>query len=1045
MLKKKGAKSVSDQLNEAMPVGFHAALGVSHEMQEARAKAEESGFSRKADAMYGLGMGSGGVPRGPITYVDPMFDPILFLFPKDRIDEINKRLRHYYETDPIVGSAIDLHTALPLSDFYLECENKQNEQYWNDWKDRVGVMEFLRGLVHDQWLTGEGVGLPVWDDYNFEISHFNQYPPENVDIIQTYVTPRKFFMLKPDPKLREKVNSGNDLDKSIMMMMDQKYIDSLKEGKPYFLGSDEKVMYLARLTTKYRNRGISLLSRCLKDLLYKDRLRLLQTVIADRHMYPIKLFKLGSESRGWIPNKKHFDRLQSLLAQAQGDPDFPFSEDTQLLTEDGWKYYYEFSKFDKFATLNPETGAMEYHKSVAMHVRDYEGEMVHIESGSVDTLTTPEHWHWAQPVESKNSKGERISYSWRSIRAKDLTGLYRLRTTPDSWAGTLHHEDKMAPKIYEKTVSDVECEPTGTTLPAEIVHMVKIKSMEMRLDDFLRLSGFFISEGCVWNAGEKSTYTKRKWRIQIAQNADKREFNDIMSGIIARAPFKINKTDKKMHKKAHLCYGIYEPIIVEFMRDQFGIGVFNKHIPKWMKALPAKYLRILFDSLMLGDGTQHKKFGVPARMYPTSSKILMEDVREITLKLGWHSSISVIHPSSENQLTEKHYHVLIQSAGDRKCPRGAKVTLKSNMIKRVPYKGKIFCPTVPPNHLVFARRNGKVVISRQCLLYHFGLQVDYIGTKDKVANLVPEFEWIEKQLMAGLFVNEEMIHGGMPSAVRDTVNMRMLMYRYIDIREKVERMLTTHVFLPMARARGFYRKGGKAAAMAMEKKMMKFASGKSMDVPGSYVENSELFRVANSVSGNLDLSAYDIPRPIWKKMNLVNNAAEQQIMLNLEEEGKIPLEMVFDMLGLDPRVVKAKLEAQEGTVFDSLHRQMRDEIGKTGKIRKQVLMGYKTKDWDIDSLDEADAGVPGLGGKPPTGGKKPMMPSLGGDVLPGAPKTKAPSKPPAVGGGDIGAIPGGPVGKAPIPVKPAPTAPPPAILPMAPVPAIPASPTGGKP
>ena len=630
-LNRKGAKELQAKLDAAMPQGFRASLGVSPGMQDAKEKAGDA-FSRTASSMMGMGAGGpGGVTRGPLMYNDPLFDPILFLFPKDRIDEINKRLRHYYETDPIVGGAIDMHTAFPLSDFYLECENKDNEKFWNDWKDRVGLMEALRCLVHDHWCCGEGVMLPIWDDYNFEISHFNQYPPENVDIVQTYVTPKKFFMLKPDPKLKEKANSANELDQNIIKMMDPKYVESLKEGKPFFLGSDDKVMYLARLSTKYRTRGISLIARALKDLLYKDKLRLLQLTFADRHMFPIKIFKLGSESRGWIPNKKHFDRLQALLSQAQNDPDFN-------------------------------------------------------------------------------------------------------------------------------------------------------------------------------------------------------------------------------------------------------------------------------------------------------------------------------------------------------------------------------------------------------IIYHFGLQVDYVGTKDKVANLVPEYEWVEKQVMAALFVNEEIIHGGMPSAVRDTVNMRTLMYRYMDVREKIERIMITHIFLPMARARGFYRKAAmEKIAKQAGKGFVKTASGKQVEVAGDKIEGTNLFRIANSVSGNLDLSAYDIPRPVWKKINLVNNAAEQQIVLGLEDAGKLPVESVYDMLGMDPRIIKSKLEAQDGTIFDPLRKQIRDEIAKTGKIRKQVLKGVKTKDWDLDSIDdEMGPQAPAA----PGAAKKPALPPPpSGAPLPekGKEKLKAPPPPP---------------GGAPIPVKP-PAAPPPKPT-TAPVPPAPA-------
>jgi len=625
------AEKLRAELDESGPMGFKASFHRDLNARETQlnriasdmatgAKTPE-GFSRKADGAGFSSLG-GDVGRTPMLYVDPMFDPILFLFPKDRVDEINKRLRHYYETDPIVGNAVDLHSTLPLSDFYLECEDPEIEQYYNDFKDRSGLLEFLRCLVHDYNLLGEGIGLPIWDANNFEWSHFNQYPPENVDIFRTYVTPTAFFSLKPDPKLVEKVQSSSSTDKTLLNMMDPAYVESLKDGKNFLLGSDKKVIYLARQTTKYRNRGVSILSRCLKDLLYKDKLRLLQLTFVDRHMFPIKIFKLGSESRGWIPNKRHFAKLQALLAQASNDPDFN-------------------------------------------------------------------------------------------------------------------------------------------------------------------------------------------------------------------------------------------------------------------------------------------------------------------------------------------------------------------------------------------------------LIYHFGLQVDYVGTKDKIWNLIPEFEWVERQVMAALFVNEEVIHGGVPSAVRDTVNLRTLMHRYADIREKIERMMITHIFLPIAQARGFYRK---AAIDKMKRQgnvemhMIKVA-GKDQEVPVEWIDKAKgIYKIASTRHAGLDISAYDIPRPIWKKMNLVNNVAEQQLLINLEAEGKFPMDMIYDMLGFDPKIIKRKLKENYSTPFDPAWRTIREETAKDKAIRMQVLEGKKPDEWVLPPDGSLEGITPGATPTPP---KKPAPSVPGGGGGGGAAKPPAPEKPAPPSGNGVGVTP-----------KPAPPTPP---------------------
>ncbi len=607
-------------LDAAPPMGFSTPMHQDPAAQESMLKVVanqiDKGLKREASEISSIGF-QPSVPfvgRTPLLYVDPLFDPLLFLFPKDRIDEINKRLRHYYEVDAIVGNAIDLHSQLPLSDFYLQCEDKEIERYWNDFKDRSGLVDFLQKLLHDYWLLGEGIGLPVWDPHNFEFSHFNQYPPENVDIFRTYATPTAFFMLKPDPDLQKKLNSGADVDQTMMKMMDPAYVESLKEGKPFLLGSDKRVIYLARQTTKYRHRGVSILTRCLKDLLYKDKLRLLQLTFIDRHTHPIKIFKLGSEQRGWIPNRKHFDRLRQLLTQASNDPDFN-------------------------------------------------------------------------------------------------------------------------------------------------------------------------------------------------------------------------------------------------------------------------------------------------------------------------------------------------------------------------------------------------------ILYHFGLQVDYVGTKDKVMNLIPEFEWVERQVMAALFVNDEIIHGGIPSAVRDTVNLRTLMHRYLSVRESMERIMIQQIFLPIAQARGFYKKAYIKTASKVEKHTI-MRQGKKVELDVIWRDKAKgLYTIAHNRHAGLDISAYDLPRPIWKKMNLINNLAEQQLMMKMEEDGKLPLEMLFDILGMDSKTVKKKMYDQESTPFAPLWRKIRDDIAQDPKIRMQVLRGDKPDQWSLPPGEELGAPTAPAGGAAPAA-KKPAAAPAAAPAKPGVAPPKPGAKP-APGGATPPTQPGG--------------------------------------
>lgn len=880
------------------------------------------------------------------------------------------------------------NSQLPLSDFYLQCEDKAIERYWNDFKDRSGLLDFMQKMLHDYWLLGEGIGLPVWDPHNFEFSHFNQYPPENVDIFRTYVTPTAFFMLKPDPDLQKKVNSAADVDKTMLNMMDPAYVESLKEGKPFLLGSDKRVIYMARQTTKYRHRGVSVLSRCLKDLLYKDKLRLLQLTFVDRHMHPIKIFKLGSEQRGWIPNKKHFQRLQSLLTQAC------FSEDTEILTKDhGWAYVGDLRAGMEIASMNPATGEMVYKPIEKMNSYDYDGDMVHFESAHMDMLVTPNHRMWTKYC---NKSGDQ---DWRLKYAGEIGTGWMFRSVPESFSGE-----------------------------APMDGQVEIGDKSYPLTDLVRLVGFYVSEGHgrIRKDVRKTMPDKEYAQVSLYQNHGV-VLDDMVATVgrmgiphtLSPRSFESIIADKE-YKCENVQLYLNDQSLNRWLIANCGGVSGEKRIPAMLKNLPPTYLRILLDALILGDGAEEKTPSGPRFKYYTVSRRLAGDVQEMVLKMGLASFVYERKPEKVGKRIS--YVVNITPNEGRRIHKGRlQYVTKKSQVSRVPYKGKVYCPTVPPHHLVVARRNGRTMITANSndpdfnILYHFGLNVDYVGTKDKISNLIPEFEWVERQVMAALFVNDEIIHGGIPSAVRDTVNLRTLMHRYLSVREAMERIMIQQIFLPIAQARGFYRKAHVKTAAKIEKYFIKVA-GKKEKQPVDVIWQDKakgLYTIAHSVHAGLDISAYDLPRPVWKKMNLINNLAEQQLMMKMEEDGKLPLEMLFDIMGIDSKLVMKKMYDQESTSFSPLWRQVRDDVARDAKIRLQVLRGDKPDQWTLPAGENLGAPPAAVdkGAKPSAAPKPAAAPA----AKPAAPPK--PSAKPAPGGGGA-TPPTAPKGGTPLNVTP---------------------------
>lgn len=285
--------------------------------------------------------------RTPIQFIDTAyFDPILFFIQHRDRKELNFRLRYYYEFHPLVHNAIDLHSQFPLSDFALVCGDSHIQQWYNDYKDDIELLNLLMDILHDYWLLGEAFNYGHWDAADKCWKYFTMYPPEKITMKSTYVTPYPLLFLEVDNELKKVVQSTNDIDREITRMMDPRVAAAIQNGNKILL-PNWQTSHFCKKVSRYDLRGTSIVKSVLKDLLYEDKLRLLQFTFADRHMFPLKIFKLGNPQTGWIPGRKHFEALRDLLISAANDPDF------NIIFHHGLEVEYIGTK-DKIAPLTPE-------------------------------------------------------------------------------------------------------------------------------------------------------------------------------------------------------------------------------------------------------------------------------------------------------------------------------------------------------------------------------------------------------------------------------------------------------------------------------------------------------------------------------------------------------------------------------------------------------------------------------------------------------------------------------------------------------------------
>ena len=379
-----------------------------------------------------------------------------------------------------------------------------------------------------------------------------------------------------------------------------------------------------------------------------------------------------------------------------------YDEKTEVLTEDGWKPWPSVSHEDKFATLNPKTFELEYHYPSFVNKQFYSGKMYHIKTGRIDLMVTPNHKMFVK---------RRHSNEFELIQAQDIIGEQVAYNKYAKWEGTNPKYFKIKPmlyskKYYQRTINrDSE---TGKIISSKIIpnsditKTVDIPEKSILMEDWLELFGIWIAEGSL------ADDDKGNYEIVITN------FNKSTREKIFSVMERISGKQKVRHDRGNIVFQNKQ--IWNYLK-QFGYA-WEKYLPKDIKNLSPRLLKIFFESYMLGDGSKR------GRTCTTTSKRLRDDLEEIILKIGWSAShykkkdhISFIEG---RKITAKHDCWNININRKQLTPSYWPYNHNKSVVEEmVDYKGGIFCVEVP-YHTLFVRRNGKSVWSGNTISGYLG-------------------------------------------------------------------------------------------------------------------------------------------------------------------------------------------------------------------------------------------------------------------------------------------------------------------------------------
>ena len=377
-----------------------------------------------------------------------------------------------------------------------------------------------------------------------------------------------------------------------------------------------------------------------------------------------------------------------------------YDEQTRALTKKGFKYWWELTPDDEIATVNLQTGELEYQKPEKIYTYDYDGDLIHFHGQHYDLLVTPNHRmvvrktinSFAPYMRDRFKKGVVDPLrSWEFLNAEEIyrSGKHRdyeiLRIC--EWKGK-------SMEWFE--LPDLELDSKYPKWAINSLHNKPRYVKKVPIRPFLRFLGWWISEGY-------TQYHKYNQQYLVILCNTNREYIEEMMKAVREMGFHPVLSKKKPRSNERELYYVYISSKQLYMTlKMLGLPVYStkkgkksrlKFVPDFIKELAPDLIMEFLTVLWKGDGTFMKNGEF--LKYTTTSKRLAEDVGELLLKCGYAVAI---HKDKKRKI----YDV---------CPSKVYSTPSiRNSPEKVHYKGKIWSVTVPNGNLI-VERNGKIVVS----------------------------------------------------------------------------------------------------------------------------------------------------------------------------------------------------------------------------------------------------------------------------------------------------------------------------------------------
>jgi len=175
------------------------------------------------------------------------------------------------------------------------------------------------------------------------------------------------------------------------------------------------------------------------------------------------------------------------------------------------------------------------------------------------------------------------------------------------------------------------------------------------------------------------------------------------------------------------------------------------------------------------------------------------------------------------------------------------------------------------------------------IIANFQVSWEEMGADSRLLELSGEYDMTDRQMYAGLGVTESLLSGE-SSYSGDRINLEVINTRYMLMREVLQEMVEENILKPMCRRMGFIEEDEDGEEVVLH------------------------------------------PTLSFTRLGLRDNQDTFDALFNLYQKGSLDIDVILELLNVDPVTTKAKLERDMWTLNDSQFNEvLRGVYGEAGR------------------------------------------------------------------------------------------------------------------